>query len=157
MPTKRLNERYLGAEMRVPMSEDGQVAAYVWPIRIVRIAGVPCGGPTVGVEVRNQEVARFDCHESRGHWHSGRYNAENPTESQQPFPEDLKLIPEQLAWAFNKIRTDADALVRAAEFTDEAEGIRDDMIATAVNTIQTHLTNQGDLRAKAIADKLIEA
>ena len=59
MPTKRLNERYLGAEaMRVPLSEDGQVAAYVWPIRIVRIAGVPCGGPTVGVEVRNQEVAR---------------------------------------------------------------------------------------------------
>ena len=31
MPTKRLNERYIGAEMRVPISEDGQVAAYVWP------------------------------------------------------------------------------------------------------------------------------
>ena len=155
MPTKRLNERYLGTEMRVPLSEDGQVAAYVWPIRIVRIAGVPCGGPTVGVEVRNQEVARFDCHESRGHWHRGRYNPENPTASQQAFPEDLKLVPDQLAWSFGKIRADADAFVRDAEFADEAVGIQAGMVDAAVEAIRDHLVGQGDLRSRAIADGLI--
>ena len=156
MPTKRLNERYLGTEMRVPLSEDGQVAAYVWPIRIVRIAGVPCGGPTVGVEVRNQEVARFDCHESRGHWHRGRYDPEKPGASQQAFPEDLKLVPDQLAWAFDKIRADADAFVRDAEFADEAVGIQAGMVDAAVEAIRDHLIGQGDLRSRAIADGLIQ-
>ena len=156
MPTKRLNERYLGAEMRVPLSEDGQVAAYVWPIRIVRIAGVPCGGPTVGVEVRNQEVARFDCHESRGHWHSGRYNPK-PHRVSATLPRGPQADPRTASVGLQQDPHRRRRLVRAAEFTDEAEGIRADMIATAVTTIQTHLTNQGDLRAKAIADKLIEA
>ena len=157
MPTKRVNERYLGAEMRVPLSEDGQVAAYVWPIRIVRIAGVPCGGPTIGVEVRNQEVARFDCHEARGHWHAGRYNPERPTDSQCHFPEGLEEVPQQLDWAFQHIRDNAAELVRAAEFEAEAEGIQPAMVSSALEVLRTHLTGQGNLRGKAIADKLIQS
>ena len=156
MPTKRLNERYIGAEMRVPISEDGQVAAYAWPVRIVRIGGVPCGGPTVGIEVRNQEVARFDCHQARGHWHGGRYDPEHPNASQREFPEGLREVPEQVAWAFGKIRDDAAELVRAAEFGDEADGIHPELVAAAVETLSAHLVGQGDLRGKAIADNLIQ-
>ena len=56
MAVKRDGEKYLGAELRVPLSEDGQVAAYVWPVRIVVIRGLACGGPTIGVDVGNQEI-----------------------------------------------------------------------------------------------------
>ena len=156
MPTKRPNERYLGHEMRIPISDDGQVAAYVWPIRIVRIQGIPCGGPTVGIEVQNQEIARFDCHQARGHWHGGRYDPEHPNSSQKEFPEGLSEVADQVAWAFAKIRDDAADLVRAAEFTDEAEGVQAEMVAAAVETLSAHLAGQGDLRSKAIADNLIQ-
>ena len=156
MPTKRPNERYLGHEMRIPISDDGQVAAYVWPIRIVRIQGIPCGGPTVGIEVQNQEIARFDCHQARGHWHGGRYDPENPNDSQKHFPEGLSEVADQVAWAFAKIRDDAADLVRAAEFTDAAEGVQSEMVAAAVDTLSAHLAGQGDLRSKAIADNLIQ-
>ncbi|MDE2900638.1 MAG: hypothetical protein OXN15_06395 [Chloroflexota bacterium] len=155
MPTKRPNERYLGQEMRIPISEDGQVAAYVWPVRIVRIGGVPCGGPTVGIDVRNQEVARFDCHQARGHWHGGLYDPENPNASQKSFPEGLAEVPDQVAWAFGKIRDDAADLVRAAEFGDEADGVQPEMVSAAVEALSEHLAAQGDLRGKAIADNLI--
>lgn len=156
MPTKRVNERYLGTEMRVPLSQDGQVAAYVWPVRIVRIGGIPCGGPTVGIDVRNQEVARFDCHEARGHWHGGRYDPEHPNASQREFPEGLKEVGDQVAWSFAKIRDDAADLVRAAEYADEAAGVSPDMVAEAVQALSAHLAGQGDLRAKAVADNLIQ-
>lgn len=156
MPTKRPNERYLGQEMRVPISEDGQVAAYVWPVRIVRIQGVPCGGPTVGIDVRNQEVARFDCHQARGHWHGGLYDPEHPNATQKPFPEGLSEVPDQVAWAFGKIRDDAADLVRAADYTDEADGVQPEMVAAAVESLSAHLAGQGDLRSKAIADNLIQ-
>ena len=156
MPTKRPNERYLGQEMRIPISEDGQVAAYVWPVRIVRIGGVPCGGPTVGIDVRNQEVARFDCHQARGHWHGGLYDPERPNDTQKPFPEGLSEVAEQVAWAFGKIRDDAAELVRAAEYGDEAAGVRSEMAAAAVEALSAHLAAQGDLRGKAVADNLIQ-
>ena len=156
MPTKRPNERYLGHEMRIPISDDGQVAAYVWPIRIVRIQGIPCGGPTVGIEVQNQEIARFDCHQARGHWHGGRSDPENPNDSQKHFPEGLSEVADQVAWAFAKIRDDAADLVRAAEFTDAAEGVQSEMVAAAVEALSSHLAGQGDLRSKAIADNLIQ-
>ncbi len=156
MPTKRPNERYLGQEMRVPLTEDGQVAAYVWPIRIVRIQGVPCGGPTVGIDVRNQEVARFDCHQARGHWHGGLYDPEHPNATQKPFPEDLTEVADQVAWAFRKIRDDAADLVRACDYADEAEAVQPEMVAAAVDALSAHLVGQGDLRGKAVADNLIQ-
>ena len=156
MPTKRMNERYLGQELRIPLSVDGQVAAYVWPVRIVRIGGVPCGGPTVGIDVGNQEIARFDCHQNRGHWHGGRYDPENPNASQRPFPDGLAEVAEQVTWALAKIRDDAAELVRAAEFSAEADAVEPSRAAAAVEALAAHLAEQGDLRGQAIADGLIQ-
>ena len=61
-----------------------------------------------------------------------------------------------MKWAFSKIRDDAADLVRAAEFTDEAEGVQADMVASAVEALSVHLAGQGDLRSKAVADNLIQ-
>ena len=68
MATKRNGEKYLGQELHVPLSQDGQVTAYVWPIRALNVRGSWCGGPTIGVDVGNEEIIRFDCHDRPGHW-----------------------------------------------------------------------------------------
>ena len=152
MPTKRTGEHYLGVELRAPLTADGQVAAYVWPVRIVRIAGVPRGGPTLGIEVGNQEVARFDCHGAQGHWHAGRYDSMAPNASQRAFPEGLSDVGEQVAWALERIRGDAAALVGDADYGDEAGGVQETLAAQAAETLLAHLGAEGDLRAEAIAD-----
>ena len=36
----------------------------MWPLRLLKIQGKGCGGPTIGVEVGNEEVLRFDCHDT---------------------------------------------------------------------------------------------
>ena len=88
MATKLTGETYLGHTLHVPLSKDGQVAAYVWPLRILRTNKV--GGPTIGVEVANEEVLRFDCHDKPGHWHGGGYDRlEGPRISLRDFPEGL--------------------------------------------------------------------
>ena len=74
MATKIPGETYRGEGLHVPLSADGQVAAYVWPLRILSIQGQGCGGPTIGVEVGNEEIIRFDCHAALGHWHRGGYD-----------------------------------------------------------------------------------
>ena len=74
MATKRNGEKYLGNELHVPLSQDGQVMAYVWPVRALFVRGSWCGGPTIGVDVGNEEVIRFDCHDQPGHWHGGGYD-----------------------------------------------------------------------------------
>ena len=61
-----------------------------------------------------------------------------------------------MAWAFDKIRADADAFVRDAEFADEAVVIQAGMVDAAVEAIRDHLIGQGDLRSRAIADGLIQ-
>ena len=74
MATKLPGETYRGQALHVPLSADGQIAAYVWPLRILTISGKGCGGPTIGVDVGNEEVIRFDCHAALGHWHGGGYD-----------------------------------------------------------------------------------
>ena len=44
MATKRNGEKYLGNELHVPLSQDGQVMAYVWPVRALNVRGSWCGG-----------------------------------------------------------------------------------------------------------------
>ena len=75
MATKIPGETYRGNTLHVPLSADGQIALYVWPLRLLKIQGKGCGGPTIGVEVGNEEVLRFDCHDTpAGHWHGGGYD-----------------------------------------------------------------------------------
>ena len=87
MATKRNGEKYLGHELHVPLSQDGQVMAYVWPVRALNVRGSWCGGPTIGIDVGNEEVIRFDCHDRPGHWHGGGYDKSgSPGASHRDFP-----------------------------------------------------------------------
>jgi len=157
MAIKRSGEKYLGTELHVPLSEDGQVSAYVWPVRIVVIGGVACGGPTIGIDVGNDEVMRFDCHDARGHWHAGGYDPEHPTNSQRPFPEGLVVVAQQLEWAFQNIRENVCELLEEAEHGPAAQKVDPQFLDAGLESIKAHLDKQGDLRSKAVKDNLIAA
>ena len=157
MAVKRDGEKYLGAELRVPLSEDGQVAAYVWPVRIVVIQGVACGGPTIGVDVGNQEIMRFDCHDARGHWHAGGYDSAHPGNSQREMPDGMVVVADQLEWAYQQIRENVCDLLSEANHNAASQKVGPKLLDAALVSIKAHLDREGDLRAKAVADKLIAA
>ena len=59
MAKKLDGETYKGTAISVPISEDGQVAAYVWPLRILTVqrdtGAMTMGGPTIGGDVGMEE------------------------------------------------------------------------------------------------------
>ena len=115
MATKLPGETYRGKTLHAPLSADGQVTAYVWPLRLLTVRGQGCGGPTIGVEVGNEEVLRFDCHDTPGHWHGGGYDRlESPGSSHRSFPEGVQHVSEQIDWALQQIHQ------RGKELLEEA-------------------------------------
>ena len=97
MATKIAGETYLGEAVTLPLSADGQVSVYVWPCRILTIQGTGMGGPTIGVDVGNTEVIRYDCHDTPGHWHKGGYDLlGRPGNSHVDFPEGLVRVADQV-------------------------------------------------------------
>jgi len=157
MAVKRDGEKYLGAELRVPLSEDGQVVAYVWPIRIVVIRGMACGGPTIGIDVGNQEIMRFDCHDTQGHWHAGGYDSSHPNNSQRAMPDGIVAVADQLEWAYNQIRENVCDLLSEANHDAASQKVSPKLLDAALESIKAHLDAAGDMRSKAVADKLIAA
>ena len=144
--------------MHLPLSADGQVAAYVWPLRILTIGGEGCGGPTIGVDVGNEEVLRFDCHAALGHWHGGGYDRlERPRNSHREFPEGLEEIASQVAWALGQIQDHGQELLIEAQYSDAAQMLDPALVGSAIDAIRSHLEKQGDLRGKAVEEKLIAA
>src|SRR5262249_60129851 len=95
MATKIPGETYRGNTLHVPLSADGQIALYVWPLRLLKIQGKGCGGPTIGVEGGNEEVLRFDCHDTpAGHWHGGgHHRLQTPPASHPEFPAEGQHLP----------------------------------------------------------------
>lgn len=157
MAVKRDGEQYLGTELRAPLSEDGQVAVYVWPIRIVVIQGVACGGPTIGVDVGNDEIIRFDCHDARGHWHSGGYDSAHPGNSQNTMPDGVVAVADQVEWSLMTIRDDVRYLLTEANCDEAANKVDPKLLESALASIKAHLAQAGDMRTKLIAQKLIAA
>ncbi len=157
MATKLPNETYRGNALHVPLSVDGQIALYVWPLRILSIRGEGCGGPTLGLDVSNEEVIRFDCHATPGgHWHGGGYDRlQTPRASHRDFPEDVKQVADQVEWALTQIQQHGKALLEEAGHAEAAAKLEPRMVQTALNAVRTHLAEQGDLRSQAIAEKLI--
>ena len=157
MATKIPGETYRGNTLHVPLSADGQIALYVWPLRLLKIQGKGCGGPTIGVEVGNEEVLRFDCHDTpAGHWHGGGYDRlQTPRASHRDFPEDVQRVADQVEWALAHIQHNGKALLEEAQYGDAAARLDSAMVQTALNTIRTHRAQQGDLRSQAIEEKLI--
>ena len=157
MATKLPGETYRGHTIHVPLSADGQVAAYVWPLRVLTLmSGGSCGGPTIGVEVGNEEVLRFDCHDAPGHWHAGGYDRlERPRDSHREFPDDVKRTADQVNWAFGQIRDNVKTLLAEANHSEAAELIEPELVEAGIEAIRAHLDQSGDLRGAAIEEKLI--
>ena len=156
MATKIPGETYRGEALHLPLSQDGQVAVYVWPLRILNIQGKGCGGPTMGIDVGNVEVLRWDCHDSMGHWHGGGYDKlERPGNSHREFPDGLKTVSVQVEWAFQQIQNNAKELLEEADYGPAAKLLEPSLVATAIDSIKTHLSKHSGLRPAAVEENLI--
>ena len=157
MATKRNGEKYLGNELHIPLSQDGQVMAYVWPVRALNVRGSWCGGPTIGIDVGNEEVIRFDCHDKPGHWHGGGYDRSGmPGNSHRDFPKGIEAVADQVDWSLQQVSERTAELLAEAEYTDAAESVDASMLQSAIGQIRSHLEQQGDLRGNAISAGIIE-
>ena len=157
MATKLPGETYRGTTLHAPLSVDGQIALYVWPLRILTIRGEGCGGPTLGVEVGNEEVIRFDCHDTPGgHWHGGGYDRlQTPRASHRDFPPEVQSVAEQVEWSLAHLQHNVKTLLEEAEHGEAAARIDPAMMETAIAAVQSHLAQHRELRVQAIAEKRI--
>ena len=156
MATKIAGETYLGEAVPLPLSADGQVSVYVWPCRILTIQGTGMGGPTIGVDVGNTEVIRYDCHDTPGHWHKGGYDLlGRPGNSHVDFPEGLVRVADQVEWALSEIKDNGAELLSNAEQADAAKLLDSAMVDKALEGIRAHVKKNEGLRVQAIADQLI--
>lgn len=156
MATKRTGEAYWGEELHVPLSSDGQVSAYVWPLRILSIRGESCGGPTIGVDVGNEEVLRFDCHAGRGHWHTGGYDRlGTPGNSHVDFPEGLSSVQDQVSWSLSHLRGRVAELLTQSDQEEAAQKVESMLVETGLVTIRNHIEKNNYLRERAIQEEVI--
>ena len=158
MATKRNGEKYLGNELHIPLSQDGQVMAYVWPVRALNVRGSWCGGPTIGIDVGNEEVIRFDCHDKPGHWHGGGYDKSGmPGNSHRDFPKGIEAVADQVDWSLQVVSERTAELLAEAEYAEAAELVDAAMLQSAIGQIRSHLEQQGNLRGEAISAGIIDA
>ena len=156
MATKIPGETYRGEALHVPLSLDGQVAAYVWPLRILSIRERGCGGPTIGVDVGNEEVLRWDCHDAQGHWHGGGYDRlERPGNSHRDFPGGVEGIDGQVDWALQQMHDKTKELLEEAEYGAAAQLLEPAFVRDGIAAIRAHLAKNAHLRPKAIKENLI--
>ena len=72
------------------------------------------GGPTFGIDVKGEEILRFDAHGPRGHWHKGGYDKLGAGGSHQDFPEGVVETASQLAWSLAHLRAHGQQLLAEA-------------------------------------------
>ncbi len=158
MATKRNGEKYLGNQLHLPLSQDGQVMAYVWPVRALNVRGSWCGGPTIGIDVGNEEIIRFDCHDKPGHWHGGGYDKlGTPGASHRDFPKGIEAVADQVDWTLQQVSERTAELLSEADHAEAAESLDSGLLESAISQIRSHLDQQGDLRGKAISAGIIDA
>jgi hypothetical protein len=154
MATMIDGESYLGRVLVRRLSKSGDVTLYLWPLRCLKSK---MGGPTFGIDVKGEEILRFDPHGPRGHWHKGGYDKLGAGGSHQDFPEGLVDIPSQISWSLAQIREQGQQLLREAGYPDEAAFLDEEMVRAATEDIMAHLGKEGDLRSRAIEQGLIAA
>ena len=71
MATMIDGESYVGRVLIRPLSQSGDLTLYLWPLRCLKSQ---MGGPTFGIDIKGEEIVRFDAHGPRGHWHKGGYD-----------------------------------------------------------------------------------
>jgi len=154
MATMIDGESYVGRVLMRPLSQSGDLRLYLWPLRCLKSQ---MGGPTFGIEVKGEEILRFDAHGPRGHWHKGGYDTLGAGGSHQDFPEGLVDTASQLAWSLAHLRTHAQELLAEAGHPAVAAGLDPALLASALDAVQAHVEQEGDLRAHAIAQGLLVA
>ena len=154
MATMIDGESYLGRVMIRKLSQSGDVTMYLWPLRCLRSQ---MGGPTFGVDVKGEEILRFDAHGPRGHWHKGGYDKLGAGGSHIDFGEGLVDSAEQISWGLEQIRVQGQQLLEAAGYPDDAASLDEGMVKSATEAVIAHLENEGDLRSIAIDRELIAA
>jgi hypothetical protein len=147
-------ESYVGRVLIRPLSQAGDLRLYLWPLRCLKSK---MGGPTFGIEVKGEEILRFDAHGPRGHWHKGGYDKLGPGGSHQAFPEGLDETASQLAWSLTHLRAHAQELLAEAGSPAAAAALDPVLLDAALDAVQAHVEKEGDLRAHAIAQGLLVA
>src|SRR4030095_10812226 len=137
-----------------PLSPSGDLRLYCWPLRCLKSK---MGGPTFGIEVKGEEILRFDAHGPRGHWHKGGYDKLGAGGSHQDFPEDVVETASQLTWSLAHLRENTQQLLTEAGYPDAATTLDPAMLAAALDAVQAHVEREGDLRSHAIDQGLLIA
>ena len=154
MATMIDGESYVGRVLIRPLSQSGDMTLYLWPLRCLKSK---MGGPTFGIDVKGEEIIRFDAHGSRGHWHNGGYDKLGAGGSHQEFPEGVVDTPSQLAWSLAHLRAHGPQLLADAGYPAAAAALDPTMLDAALDALVAHLDKEGDLRARAIAQGLLVA
>lgn len=154
MGTMLDGESYLGQVLVRPLSKEGDVKIYLWPVRCLKSK---MGGPTFGVDVKGEEVIRYDPHGPRGHWHKGGYDKLGAGGSHVEFPDDVRDIEGQVSWGLDQIRENGAEMLADAGFPEAAKSLDLDMLAEAQEAIKTRLAEDPELISKAIDQGLINA
>ena len=154
MATMIDGESYVGRVLIRPLSQTGDITLYCWPLRCLRSK---MGGPTFGVDVKGEEIIRFDSHGPRGHWHKGGYDKLGAGGSHQDVPEGVSDHASQLAWSLAHIRAHAQELLADAGHTEAAAALDPALLHTALDAVVAHLDKEGDLRPQAIAQGVLMA
>src|SRR5215470_20391308 len=111
MATMIDGESYVGRVLMRPLSQAGDVTLYLWPLRCLKSK---MGGPTFGIDVKGEEILRFDAHGSRGHWHKGGYDKLGAGGSHQDFPAGVVDTASQLTWSLAHLHAHAQQLLAVA-------------------------------------------
>ncbi len=154
MATMIDGESYLGRVMVRPLTKSGDITLYLWPVRYLKSK---MGGPTFGVDIKGEEIIRFDPHGPRGHWHQGGYDKLGAGGSHTEFPDDVRDIESQITWALAQRRENGQQLLADAGFPDEASSLDQEMVGVASEAVIAHLEEEGDLLPRAIEQGLIAA
>ena len=154
MATMIDGESYVGRVLIRPLSSTGDVTLYLWPLRCLKSK---MGGPTFGIDVKGEEIIRFDPHGPRGHWHTGGYDKLGAGGSHQAFPEGVVDVASQLAWSLAHLRAHGQQLLADAGYPAAAAALDPALVDAALAAVGAHLDQEGDLLAHAIAQGLLVA
>ena len=147
MATMIDGESYLGRVLIRPLSPSGDLTLYLWPLRCLKSK---MGGPTFGIDIKGEEILRFDAHGPRGHWHKGGYDKLGAGGSHQDFPADVVDTASQLAWSLAHLRAHGQQLLADAGHPVAAAALDPAMLEVALADVVVHLDKEGDLRTHAI-------
>jgi len=154
MATMIDGESYVGRVLIRPLSQSGDLTLYLWPLRCLKSK---MGGPTFGVDIKGEEILRFDAHGPRGHWHKGGYDKLGPGGSHQDFPAGVVETASQLAWSLAHLRAHGQQLLADAGHPAAAAALDPAMLDAALADVVAHLDKEGDLRSHAITQGVLVA